>query len=349
VKIVPKKPKLITCSRCHRSIPAEEYSNHLLSHKGKKVLNLPIDETSFLPRLQQTTMFPSKQEAFNAYTSSKPIKSALSYNGISEKFKKSLKDVNGTYLSLKILQVEDATLSEVDMDEKRNLILRYNPLFIRTLTEQDIDALLLHEACHVATLPDTNIRVPNMDAKMVQFLGNSITNYDEYIAHVYFIKKFRNDPRYEGLKEQHIDFFNNYDIIIQTIKANPERFGTDQFCTLEQLAGIVYDSLFFFVANDDSFLNWSEKHNLENLALFIKWIYEDFEYVRMLNLPFEKTHDKILSSGVLSMSVNPLAIFFNKIEFAPETKRLHQDWAQKKNSDLGLIELWEKRRELHER
>lgn len=347
---MPKKPKLVTCSRCHRTIPAEEYTSHLSSHKkGKKIINPSINKSTKLPNFQQITQFPGTQEMFNARAASKPILSNLSNDEITEKFLKSLKDVDAQYLSLKIEQVENALISEVVLDEKRNLTLRYNPLSLKALSEQGIDGLLLHEACHVATLPHTNIILPVMkDTAMVQFIGNHITNYDEYLAHTEFVKRFRNDPRYEGLKEQHLGLFENYDLIVGLIQGHAEKFGQNTFFTLEQLGGLIYDSLFFLVAKDNSFADWAEKRKVENLALFTKWIYEDFELIRVLYLPFKETRQMVMSSAVLSMSVNPLAIFFNKIEFASETKKLHQDWQQKKNTDSRLLELWEQRRLIYQ-
>lgn len=347
---MPKKPKLVTCPRCHRTVPTEEYASHLSNHKkGKKLLSAAINKSNKLPDFQQITQFPGSQELFNTYQESKQVLSNLSHNEIITKFEKSLEDVQAQYSSIKIQQVENSLISEVILDEKRNLTLRYNPLSIKSLTERGIDGLLLHEACHVATLPHTNILLPILnDKQMEHYLGNHITNYDEYLAHTEFVKRFRNDPRYEGLREQHLNLFKNYDLILQTVQNHAEKFNLNHFFTFEQLGGIVYDSLFFLVAKDNSFEAWAEKGKVRTISLFTKWIYDDFELIKALNLPFKETRRMVISSAVLSMSVNPLAIFLNEVEFAEETKKLHQDWKQKKETDSRLVELWENRRLIHQ-
>jgi hypothetical protein len=339
---MPKKSKVVVCPRCRRTVLAEEYTVHLSTHKGKKV-NSFVKKPK-LPRFQEIPEMPGSAELYNAYASNKTILSNLSSDQIAEKFKKSLNDVEAQYSTLKCEQVKNALITEVTLDEKRNLILRYNPLSLRALTEQTIDGLLLHEACHVATLPHTNVLIPIMANKeMSHFIGNHTTSYDEYLAHTELIRRFRNDLRYEGLKEQQVGLFKNYDIIVGSIQSFPDKFGQNQFFMYEQLGTIVYDSLFFLVAKDDSFLNWAKKRNLEKLELFTQWIYEDFEKIKSLDLPFDETRRKVRCSAVLSMSVNPLAVFFNKIIFDDKAKETYEEW-RKHNADLELVELWEQRR-----
>jgi hypothetical protein len=225
---------------------------------------------------------------------------------------------------------------------------------MRTYSEKVIDGLLLHEACHVLTLPYTNIYIPDMDdTDMVRFYGNSVTNYDEYLAHVELVKRFRIDPRYEGLKEQQIQLFTNFDTIVNATKMVAVRLQESgqnvnkfQYQVIEQLNAIVYDSLFFFVANDDSFRNWCNDNSLQELTVFVGWIFEDFEYIRLLNLSHRETRRKVMASANFSLSVNPIAIFFNKILFANTTKALHEECIQEdKESDLARM--WENRRQAY--
>jgi hypothetical protein len=98
------------------------------------------------------------------------------------------------------------------------------------------------------------------------------------------------------------------------------------------------------VANDDSFENWCKSHSLGELAIFARWLCDDFEHIRSLNLSITESHDKVMVSAALSMSVNPVKlILLNQIEFAETTKELHQQWTRKGN-DLDLVQLWEERR-----
>jgi hypothetical protein len=58
---VPKKRKLITCSRCHRTIPAEELSDHLSQHKGKKKSVLVKSTTVAKSTTVNRTKYPEFQ------------------------------------------------------------------------------------------------------------------------------------------------------------------------------------------------------------------------------------------------------------------------------------------------
>jgi hypothetical protein len=356
---MPKKPKLIICPRCHRTIPAEEFNDHLSQHKGKKnrLHSKPAtkETKTKYPEFQPFTI-PSAfgKEVFEKYVASKSNKSDLSESQILSKFEASLKDTEADYPSLKIEATQDPLVIEVKFAEDRNLLLRYNPISLKALTEKAIDGLLLHEACHVCTLPDTMLYIPALsDPDMVRFLGNSLTNYDEYLAHVEFVKRFRNDPRFEGLKEQQTGLFTNFEIIVSGLKKMTSQLqargqSLNQFWILEQLGAITYDSLFFFVAKDDSFANWCKSNSLNELETFVGWFHEDFENIRSLNLSHKASHDKVMASATLSMSVNPTELMVRgQMEFADTTKGLHEEW-MKKGTDIDLVQLWEKRRQLYQ-
>jgi hypothetical protein len=354
---VPKKPKMAICPRCHRTIPAGELAEHLRHHKGKLPMHLksstgPKARTDRVerPEKMRVSQVPSFEEFFKAHTAGKPVKSNLSEGQIRSKFEIALKDVGATYSSLKLDAIEEPGFIEIFIDEKRNLTLKYSPLALRTITERAIDALLLHEACHASTLPDSLLRVPDVgDDAGVSFMVNYLTNYDEYLAHVGFVGKFRQDPRYEALKEQQESLFGNFETIIESMKvmidaAQKAGKGFNQYYVLEQLSSIVYDTMFFFVANDPSFLKWCKDHSLDGLGEFIGWVYEDFEHIRELGLPLKESHDKVIVSGTLSMSVNPLKLLFlSQIEFAETARGLHEDMIEQ-GRDTDLVKLWENRR-----
>jgi len=298
---------------------------------------------------------PSFEESFEQHISKMPVKSKLAKEHIRSKFEKALIDVAAKYKSLQLEPTKTPETIEVIIDRQRNLTLKYNPLFLNTKTEEVIDALLLHEACHVATLPNSLIKVPDIgNNDQIMFMANYVTNYDEYLAHAFFVEKFKSDKRYESLRKRHIDLFLNFETIIDSMKTLVTVSITrglliNQFKVLEQLHNIAYDALFFYVADDDSFLKWCRKHGLEELYGFINWLFEDFEHITNLGLPYEETRKKLIPSGVLSMSVNPTKLMVEgKIEFAETTKRLHEDMMQK-GRDTDLVKLWEKRRQLYER
>jgi hypothetical protein len=324
-------------------------------HKGKLPPHFRVTPRSEPRTGEILTPKLGFEEFFKKYMDGMPIKSNLSEEQIRSKFESSLREVGAQYRSLKLDATQEPEFIEVFIDEQRNLILKYSPLSLRTLTEESIDALLLHEACHVSTLPNSILSVPDIGGdESVSFMANYLTNYDEYLAHVEFVNRFREDPRYEGLRQQQISLFRNFEIIVNSVKAMLDAFQRmeqrmRQFKILEHLNGIAYDALFFYVARDDSFLNWCKRNNIEGLHTFIGWIFQDFEHIRSLNLPRKETQNKVIPSGILSMSVNPFKVLIlGQIEFAKTTRALHEEMMQK-GQDRDLVELWEKRRLLYEK
>jgi len=319
-------------------------------HRGKLP---PYLRTSIIskPKTSEPSLpvkAPSFEEFFKQHVSQMPAKSNLSEEQIRFKFMGSLADVGAEYGSLELKPTEEPEFIEVFIDEPRNITLRYSPLLLRTITEEQIDALLLHEACHAITLPDTLLRVPDTQNEMTTFIADCMTNYHEYLAHVEFVRKFRHDIRYDNLKQQHISLFRNFEIIVNSTKVMLNLGGTkgpriNQFRVLQQLHSIAYDALFFHVAKDESFSKWCKEHGLHGLDIFISWLYEDFEYIRSLDLNLEKTDEKVMTSGVLSMSINPIKLIVSgEIEFADTTKKLHEDMIER-GQDIDLVKLWERR------
>ncbi|KPV62765.1 MAG: hypothetical protein AOA66_1221 [Candidatus Bathyarchaeota archaeon BA2] len=346
---MPKRRRTVICPRCHRSIPEGKLGEHMRQHKGRLPSGLRVTLSPSKPRIHELKippLIPSFNEFFKIYVSQMPVKSNLSEAQMRSKFENALRDVGANYASLTLEATKEPEFIEVFIDEQRNLTLKYNTLSMGTLTEETIDALLLHEACHVVTLPNSLIRVPNTrESQPKYFMANYLTNYDEYLAHVEFVQRFRQDKRYETFRQYQISHFKNFEIIINSVKTGLFR---DQRKILEQLQVIVYDALYFYVAADDCFSKWCEEHDLKGLHVFISWIFEDFEHIRKLGLPHEEAHRKVIPSGALSMSVNPLKlIILGQIEFAGTTKVLHNEMMQK-GQDIDLVELWEKRRLLYE-
>lgn len=352
-----KRKRKVTCPRCHRSIPEDKLAEHLRQHKGKLAAH-PRTGRVARPKKREfgaPLSIPSHKELFKQRVSKMPVRSNLSEKQILSKFKNSLADVATEYKSLKLEPTEKPGATEIFIDKQRNLTLKYNPQFLRTKTEEVIDALLLHEACHVVTLPDSLIRVPDTgDHDQNMFLADYITNYDEYLAHTEFVGKFKHDKRYEQLKKRQIDLFKNFETIIGTIRmalniSKAKRLQINLFRVLRNLHSIAYDALFFYVAGDVSFLKWCQELGFEELYVFIRWQFEDFEYIRNLGLTYEETRTKVITSGSLSTSVNPFnLVSLGQIQFAETTKRFHEEM-MKKGQDKELVKLWEKRRLLYEK
>jgi len=320
-------------------------------HKGKTPAHLRTIRIP-KPRISEPSSpsIPSFKEFFKQRVSKMPVRSNLSEEQIYSKFEKSLADVTTKYKSLKLEPTQEPESIEVFIDEQRNLILKYNSLLLGTLTEEAIDAVLLHEACHVATLPNSLLRVPDTgNADQTMFMVDYLTNYDEHLANIEFVNKFKQDKRFEDLKRRQIDLFENFETMIDSTRmvlnvGTAKGLQINPFKVLQSLHSIAYDALFFYVAEDDSFSRWCTERGLEEFYVFIGWLFEDFEHIRNLGLSYEETREKVIKSGVLSMSVNPISLMsLGQIEFAESTKGLHEEMMQR-GQDMDLVELWEKRR-----
>jgi len=324
-------------------------------HKGKLPAHL---QTPRAPKVKPgapraSVSIPSFEEFFKRRYSNMPVKSSLSEEDIHLKFKQSLSDVNAKYNSLRLEPTEDPETIEVFIDEQRNLTLKYNVALLRTFPEESIDALLLHEACHVVTLPNSLVKVPNTGNESMYFILDYVTNYDEYLANVEFVRRFRQERTYEDLKQHQVSLLKNFETIIDSTKTilsqtMAQGLRMNQFTVLQHLHSMVYDSLFFYVAEEDYFLEWCREKGLEGLHIFAGWIFEDFEYIRRLGLSHEETRKKVIISGTLSMSVNPFILMtLGQIKFAEGTRSLHEQMLQR-GQDTELVDLWEKRRLLYE-
>ena len=351
---MPKKRKLIICPRCRRTVSAEEYREHFLGHRGKKLFHLTsptIEETeekAVHSNLKNET--PDSGDASKSFTSMEPGLSILSESQIREKFESALQDVGASYASLTV-DVNEPEFIKVFIDENRNLILKYSPLLLKTVSEEGVSALLLHEACHVKTLPNSLVRIPEIGgAQGKSFVKDNLSSYDEFLAHVEFVSRFSQDPRYGAMKDQKRSLFPNFEIIIESTRVSVSNLQEKRLLTKdtewkvrEKINSIVRDALFFYEAKDPSFIEWCEKQSLQGLAEFGKWIHEDFEHIHHLGLSLEESHKKVIVSGTLGMSVNPYRLLYGKISFANTAKKLHEELVQK-GRDVELVQLWEKRR-----
>jgi hypothetical protein len=326
-------------------------------HKGKTDKRPRLSPTRRPPIEKKYDRRAPKQgfeEFFRQHIMQMPVRSNLSKDQVSSKFKSTLKGIGAQYRSISIEATEEPDSILVFMDEQRNLILRYNPLVLGTMDEEGIEAILLHEACHVITLPTTYLRVPDIDdPEYVSFMADYLESYDEYLAHVEFVRRFRRDDAYEQLRNYEISLFQNFETIHNSLLMSLDelqRMGQNelQFKFLRSIHAIAYDALFFYVSNDDSFSTWCNTHNLNGLHTFIGWVFQDYEYVRGLKLTWEETQDKVVASAILSMSVDPLKLLtVGRIEFAETTRDLHVGLINEGNQ-ADLAQLWEKRRILYE-
>jgi hypothetical protein len=348
--------KLIKCPRCKRTIPAQDFRKHIFAHQGKKIITTKPTDLPLTLEKQRLSMSGFK-EFYNTVEGSKPQKSNLTNEQIQIKFLAALKDVSANYKSVTFNPTDKPQFIEVVIKPNRDLIIEYNPITLRTIPENRIDALLLHEACHVSTLPSSFISLPLIgNRQSMAFQKDNVTNYDEYLAHVEFVSKFRDDPRFKALLEQQYSLTANFDLIIKGFRllmAKKKEMRQPltkemEWYAREQVNSRIYDSLLFYVSGDPSLSQWFAENSITSFWEYGKWLYEDFEQIRKSGLSLKESHDKAMVSGTLAMSINPfLLLVSGKLFFASTTKQLHEELIAM-GKEKELVQLWESRRKEYE-
>lgn len=83
------------------------------------------------------------------------------------------------------------------------------------------------------------------------------------------------------------------------------------------------------------FLDRCDSLQVRCLHRFVKWVYEDFEYIRNLAPPLENTVDAVMLSCKLSCCVEPrclmlrgeIAFYTHVLEFIQDAERENVKWA----------------------
>jgi hypothetical protein len=329
--------KLVICSRCHRNIPESELASHMLNHRGKSH-GFPSN-----PKQSQkpTATIPMAFEEFSRrMLASRSQKSNLSPDQVGEIFGQILKEMGLPINSLKI-DVKRRIQAEVLFDERRNVELNYDDNYFRTLSEDEIRATLSHEACHIATLPDSNVIVMSSTGSLqlsdpFQSMQMSfIELYDEFLAHKEFARRFRGTDTftlYDRIKDGD---FNNYSIILKTARSGLAD-------ATNAIILILNDAVYFPLIGDSRFLKWCQDNGLLSVALFLDWLVEDFRFIEGLNLDRMETMRTVVQEGVLSLGVDAAVMLAqDRVVFASSAPEA-ESTMETRNRDLAVR--WRERR-----
>ncbi len=331
--------KLVICSRCHRNIPENGLAAHMLTHKGKVRMMPRAPRQS--PKPSTATTIPTSFAEFSKkIMESRPQKSNLSSEQVRGVFEQILNEMELPISSLKI-GLKTRVQAEVEFDENRNVELFYDDNYFRTLDEGEIKATLSHEACHIATLPDSRVVVvantssyqsndpfQSMQVSFIEF-------YDEFLAHKEFARRFRGSETfalYDQIKDRD---FQNYNSILKAA-----RLGLMD--ATNAIITILNDAVYFPVIGDSRFQKWCEDSGLLSASAFLDWLLEDFRFIAGLNLDRMRTMSTVVQEGVLTLGVDVQmmlaedAIAF--LESAPEAEAR----MEAKNGDLAAR--WRERR-----
>ena len=306
-------------------------------HKGKSRRFPSAAKQSPKP----TATIPMSFEEFSKrIMSSRPQKSNLSSEQVKGVFEEILKEMDLTISSLKI-GLKRRVQAEVVFDAKRNVELNYDDNYFRTLSEGEIKATLSHEACHIATVPDSNVVVvsntqtvdPSDPFQSMQI--SFIELYDEFLAHKEFARRFRGTDTfslYDRIKDRD---FDNYSIILKSARAGLAD-------ATNAIILILNDAVYFPVIDDSRFLRWCKDSGLLSLSLLLDWLVDDFRFIKSLSLDRMETMRAVVQEGILSIGVDAaIMLAQDRIAFvssAPEVEHL----TETKNKDLAAR--WRERR-----
>ena len=276
----------------------------------------------------------SLEEMSRTVFASRPQKSDLPPEQVRETFQNVLSDMGLHTKSLKVQVKRATTLAEVLFDEERNVELNYDDNYFRTLSKEEVEAMLSHEACHIVTLPHAGIQVVESSPEIMEMQISFVELYDEFLAHEEFYRRFRGKSILETYRNIKISEFRSYEKILTMSWAGMP--------STKALYTILNDAVFFPTIEDASFHEWCDKNHVHNIGVFLNWLLEDFKYIGSLHLDRLVTMELVILSGVLSVGVDADALLKrDRIVFLESAEGCEQ-MALTKNSHLAG--LWQERR-----
>jgi len=261
-----------------------------------------------------------------------PQKSDLTTDQVRDVFSRILHEMGLTVNSLKVGIKRAVVQAEVQFDDKRNVALNYDDYWLNTLAEDEVTAVLSHESCHIATIPDSRIvtfgPTPDLVAAFIEI-------FDEYLVHTEFARRFRGTRTFDAFSEYKTRDFWSYENILKGVReglTNPAR----------GLFSILNDAIYFPIVGDRRFVEWCDKNNLRKLPQFLDWLLHDFRLIENLKLERMKAMEIIALEGILSLSVSgQILLTSGDILFVDSAPEAEDALSQK---TIELADIWRNRR-----
>ncbi len=183
------------------------------------------------------------------------------------------------------------------------LSLTYNPYIVSCQSKNTLLACLRHEACHILTIPMSNVPVPQTSPEMMEFLANQVSGYDEYLAHREFLKRWPNDQVFLTYKRGELA---NFSLILFMLRKRMQE-GTlpNLLSPFNTLSAIFQDAVYFRIIDDGSLREWGGRQNANVILDFFEFWFSDFVRIFDMSTNRDRTIDLVQSSGALSLSVDP--------------------------------------------
>jgi hypothetical protein len=182
--------------------------------------------------------------------------------------------------------------------ENGSVNLYYCDYYLNTLSKDEVRAVLSHEACHIATLPNSKLPYDTEASQYVNWFNQTLWEiYCEWLAHQEFVRRFGQDIRLGAYRSIKIEEFEAYADLVEQSRARP------QFAA-HGLYAILNDAVFFSVIGDDAFTNWAANNDLSELIKLLNWLVEDFQYVESLKLGWDEAIHKLRNIGQFCLNID---------------------------------------------
>jgi hypothetical protein len=194
------------------------------------------------------------------------------------------------------------TVLGIKWDERNNFKLAYTRL-IQKLKYQEVKSILKHEICHFLSIGTTKIHTIRAAKEYVKY----VMIFREYLAHVEFIKRFGFDKWLTSFHRKNLKY---YEVILKKARSVKKLSSVeDHQRLLSFFFSILYDAIYFFVINDDSFEDWCQRRALSNLHQVYQWIYEDMKYFKELKISQEEKEKLVQEAAIFPISLDLIALF----------------------------------------
>ena len=269
-------------------------------------------------------------------------KSDLTPNGVKDIFSEALERVGASYRSLSVEPSPDLNkIVEMGWSRNKKIRFRYNDLLFRAYNKEQIEQILLHEACRYMVQP--KIKIPEGSSEDIDiFFENYATIYKEYLADAEFNRRFPDHTPFFAYKLQQQIYSRTLIKYIGYLKT--QKIIPDAWSLAQWILGILYNAIYFFEAYPEAIQVWCTSLHLNMMHRYFSWIYEDFKTIKSL-AHREKDLTTLLQISALSaVSVEASPLIYNdRLVF--KTKKLGQEVHEGMETSKQVINAWEKRRQ----
>ncbi|HKW04627.1 MAG TPA: hypothetical protein VJN71_04950 [Nitrososphaerales archaeon] len=220
--------------------------------------------------------------------------------------------------------------------------MTYNKEIVDYCSDQDLNSFLKHEACHILTIPSSEIVVHDTGRpEMVDFTSQHVCCFDEFLAHQEFIRRWPNNEDFLDYKRREC---SNYEIILYSLR-HILRKGRipNPLYPHKSLSELFQDALYLKLINSPEWDRVFAETNSSAVSTFLGYWLADFKQIQSFGEIRSTTQDMVELSAILSISVSSEDLLLNnKVVFSQEASVMFSNFLFKyKNPNYrAVIRSW---------